>query len=114
MFERVFTFSLAPGAGPLTESADLHLPAVEEDLYIEAWISNFGGSNVHIIRDEGRTLTDTDSFLTGGLSDVLLTVTGAGVTKRRLPEDVNGITVLFEAANSSAQYQLVQVRVYSE
>ena len=83
-------------------------------LELESWIGNFGGSNVYIFDGDLR-LDECQARILGqrtALVDCLLAVTGSGVCKTCLPDDVSRLTVFFEAVNNSGQNQTVQLRVY--
>lgn len=112
MFERVKTHLLASGAGPAVFASDLQKGNYSGPLGLEAWISNFGGSNVHICRSN-LTLSQAQDLLESGISDLLMTVTASGPSRIYLPDDVEIITVLFEAINTSGQYQAVTTRVFA-
>lgn len=114
--ERVKTHVLLNGAGPDAQSFDLKLPdgldaaGAGFTYEIEAWIGNFGSSNVYICRG-GLTLVQCQDLLVRGLTDVLMCVTGWGPSRVRLPDDCPTITVFFEAVNASGQAQAVTVKV---
>lgn len=113
MFDRSWTFGIATTAGPDAQAQTLSLPDEHGPLYLEAWISNFGSSNVHVF-DGDLSIGDCQERMERGFVDCLLTVTGAGPVRRRLPDDVVQITVFFEAQNTSGQFQLCTVRVHDE
>lgn len=113
-FDRTFNSLCGNNAGPLVDVIDLNLPRYDLELYLEAWISNFGSSNVHLF--EGvRSLSDCQYQLgagSGGATDMLMTVTSAGPSRVRLPDNVSRVTVMFEAENTSGQNQIITVRVH--
>lgn len=111
MFERVKTHLLANGGGPDAQAFDLRLGNFDRPCQIEAWIGNFGSSNVHIARGK-LTLAQCQGLLETGISDFLMTLTASGPTRVLLPDDTREITVFYEAANTSGQFQAVTVRVY--
>lgn len=111
MFERSYSFGLPNNQGPAAETQNLYLSDERKPRNIEAWLSNFGSSNVHIFSGQ-LSLAQCQELLGQGFLDVIMTVTGAGPSCVRLPDDTSTITVMFEALNSSGQTQVVTVRVY--
>lgn len=111
-FERIFNAGIANNGGPDVIPVELNLPNTNQDFVLEAWLSNFGSSNAHILRGGPETtLAGAQSLLERGANDLLMTVTGSGSTKRYLPEDVSTLLVLFEAQNTSGQFEIVTLRV---
>jgi hypothetical protein len=111
MFERSKTHSLAPNAGPAVFPFDVRRDNYDGPLVFEGWISNFGSSNVHIMRGQ-LSLVQAQDLLGAGLSDLLMTLPGSGPARIGLPDDCDYVTLFFEALNTSGQYQAVTTRVY--
>lgn len=111
--ERVKTHGIANGGGPDAQAFPLRLPGGKGYYSVTAWISNFGGSNVHLIRDN-LSLAQCQELLERGYVDIIMTVTASGPTSVLLPDDVGTLTVFFEGVNNSGQYQLVTVKVCGE
>lgn len=110
MFERTWTVGLANNSGPDVFDIELNLPGGNRTYAIEAWISNFGSSNVHLIRGNVTEAQAAD-LIERGLSDVIMTLPSGSPGRCLLPNDTGEITMFFEAANTSGQFQLVTVRV---
>lgn len=111
MFDRTFNFALANNGGPAVDQASLALPDTDRHrFYLEAWISNFGSSNVHIF--EGKlSVAQCQGQMETGFTSLIMTVSGSTISRVRLPDDVNEITVFFEVVNTSGQFQICTVRV---
>ena len=110
-YERCGTYGIVSGGGPAVVYHELRLPDTGK-FELEAWISNFGSSNVHIMRDR-LSLTEAQNRLETNFNDMLMTLPSGAIGRCWLPESVNVVTVFFEAANTSGQAQLVTVRVVS-
>jgi hypothetical protein len=104
---------LPTGTGPTAQPFTILRGNYDGPLQLEAWQSRAGTSNVHICQG-ALTLAQAQDLIESGLSDVLMTVPGAGKGSVGLPEACDQITVLFEAANTSGQFQAVTVRAYDK
>lgn len=110
--EVTYSHGLATGLGPAVQYLKLNL-ADQSVGELEAWISNFGASNVWIF--EGQlTLAECQGRITpaaaGGRIDGFV-VTGSGNSRWSLTEDARMVTVFFEAMNGSGQTQGVGILV---
>ena len=96
--------------GPFAVSQNLNLPDGAK-FKLQAWISNFGSTNVHIFAG-ALSLGDCQQRIEQGFIDMLMTLPSAGPGEIWLP-DVSGgnVTIMFEALNNSGQAQVVTMRV---
>lgn len=78
---------------------------------LEAWIGNFGGSNVYVF--EGQvSLGDCEKEVSqGGLVDCLVSLTGSGPVNVPFDDDATHLTFFFEAKNEAGQTQSVSMKV---
>lgn len=107
---RVDNIALPSGSGNDAYPMDLRLNEAGEYI-LEAWISNFGGANVHIL--EGQlSLTECEQIVkSAGKKDMLMTVTGTGPVFVPYGGDSQKITVYFEGVNESGLTQVVTVEL---
>lgn len=115
-WERIFQIPCPFNQGPLAISTSLSLP--DAGRYgIEGWISNFGASNAHVFGGY-LAVADCQQRLavpaSGGLSDMLMTLSGNEPVRVCPPDSTRGVTVFFEALNTSPQTEVVTIRVTKE
>lgn len=111
------TRALLNGSGPAVDTFKLKVPniynfPIKKRPRLQAWLSNFGGSNVYIL-EGALTLDEAQSYIENGKLDCLLSVTGNGPVEVDFP-DVSVVTVFWEALNASGQTETVTIRVYDE
>lgn len=101
----------------------------QRKICLEAWISNFGGSNVYIFEGD-KTLAECENTVqrlgverevkgeeikevirpSSGKIDCLMPLTGSGPTIIAVNLDSPRLTIYFEAKNESGQVQTVCIR----
>lgn len=111
MYDKTYSRGIPTGTGPDVLVVPLNLPSKHGTLKLEAWGSIQGASNVHLLDGE-YDLGRAQEALDRGPENILLTLAGHGTACRLLPEDCQQITVFFEGANGSGQYQVCQFRIH--
>jgi hypothetical protein len=109
---RLTTIGLANNAGPLVKVHEFHDMGAEKDL--EAWIGNFGSSNVYVFEGE-LSLAQCEARVKVaevGAIDCILALTEAGPIRGSLEDNARRVTVYFEAKNESGQTQAVCLKIY--
>lgn len=116
VIDRTYTVGLPDSGGPAAIALNLDLPDAPVPFTIEAWVSNFGSSNIYIL-DGDVPLLDAANRLPGAPGnssnniDCIMAISPSAPTRAGLPIGTNRITIYFEAANTSGQTQSVTVRV---
>jgi hypothetical protein len=113
--EKLYTIGLPNGQGPSITKIQMNLVDSPTKLEIEAWIGNFGSSNVYILEGgmslavaQNRVLED---LAPDGQIDCLFALSGSAPVKAEVSQDTRHITVFFETANASGQTETVTVKV---
>ena len=107
---RVNTLGLVNNAGPAVEVVELISTDMSE-IELEAWIGNFGSSNVYIYEGEwslGECEADVKNA--NGPIGCVATLTEAGPIRVPLADGCRVLTVFFEAANTTGQTQAVTLK----
>lgn len=111
IFDKTYTVALANNSGPAVVSVPLNLPDSGTAL-VEGWIGNFGSSNAYLF---GGTvpLSECQQRITNpGIVNCLFALTASGPVRTECDvDDIRGLTVFFEADNTSGQTETVTVRV---
>jgi uncharacterized metal-binding protein len=82
------------------------------EVQLAAWMSNFGGCNVHILDGEPSQKEAEEIIQSAGVKgDILMTVTGAGESD--IPIDLNQqkVSVYFEGVNEAGITQVVAIEI---
>lgn len=111
--ERCYTVGVPNNVGPLAIQQRLNLSSERGHRHLEAWIGNFGSSNVYIFSGNLST-TQCAQLLEQGFIDCLMALSYSGPTRVQVPEDISYVTVYFEAVNSSGQTETVTLKVMRE
>lgn len=127
--QRLSTYALQNNAGPEVLSHELSNATGQRRIRLEAWISNFGGSNVYLFEGD-LTLSECENRVhrvrtivegageetketiknTNGKIDCLMPLTGSGPLAIDVTLDNPRVTIFFEGKNESGQVQTVCIR----
>lgn len=109
---RIIHVSEPNASGPSIYPVNVGIPA-ESCTELEAWMSNFGGCNVHILEGEPSLKQAEEILKASGQKDpeLLMTLTGSGPVKIPMELSSQKISVFFEGKNESGQAQVVCLKI---
>lgn len=107
---RVVNLAMPNESGNKVIPVNLGISQATEYL-LEAWISNFGGCNIHILEGKPSLKQAEEMVKSEGPKDIIMTVTGAGTSWVPLDITAQEISVYFEGVNKSEQTQVVAIEV---
>lgn len=112
--QRIQTVAIPNNAGPAVIGVNLGAPSEVAERTLEAWIGNFGSSNVWIFEGDVTQAQCEAEVTKEGLVDCLIALTEAGPVKCGLDKDCRKVTVFFEHKNEAGQVQAVCLKVREE
>jgi hypothetical protein len=110
--ERTLTVGLPNGQGPAVIPVQLRDMEAGKQR-VEAWIGNFGGSNVWIFSGD-VSLKEAENIVARGageLIDCVMALSGSVATSTDLDENTHRLTVFFEGKNEAGQTQSVSLKI---
>jgi len=109
--EDVKTYAIPNNVGPAVIMAALGTPSEVAHREVEAWIGNFGSSNVWLFEGEMTLEQCVAEVSKEGEIDCLAALTEAGPITFNLDDDCRKITVFFEHKNEAGQVEAVCLKV---